>query len=195
MKKLLIATKNPGKIAEYKIILKDLPLEIVTLGDLNIQADVEEDGKTFKENAIKKAKAFAQITKLLTLAEDAGLEVDALDGAPGVYSARYCQGTDEDRCKLLLKNLRCVSAKKRAARFKAIVAIFDPKTKKIKTCRGGLEGRIATKPKGKHGFGYDPVFYIPELKKTAAELTTQEKNKFSHRGKACWKAKKILEKF
>ncbi len=192
MKKLLIATYSKGKFREIEKILKGLPFEIVSLKEAGIDFEVEETGKTFKANAILKARTYGKLTGLLTLAEDAGLEVDALGGAPGVYSARYCPGTDEDRYRLLLKNLAGVSTKKRTARFKAVVAIFDPKTGKIKTCQGVLEGRIATEPKGKHGFGYDPTFYVPKLKKRTAELTTEEKNKISHRGKAWQKAKKLL---
>ena len=195
MKKILIATHSKGKFPEIKKILKGLPFKIVNLDNVGIDFEIEETGSTFRKNAILKARAYGKITGLLTLAEDSGLEVDALNGAPGVYSARYCPGTDKDRYRLLLRNLRGIPAKKRTARFKAVVAIFDPKTKKGRTCQGSFEGRIATKPRGKCGFGYDPVFYIPELKKTAAELTTEEKNKISHRGKAWRKARKILELF
>lgn len=195
MKKLLIATHSKGKFPEIKKILEGLPFEIVNLDDVGIDFEIEETGKTFRENAILKARAYGKITGLLTLAEDSGLEVDALGGMPGVCSARYCDGTDEDRDRLLLKNLKSVPAKKRTARFKAVVAVFDPRTNKARTCQGGFEGNVTFKPKGKHGFGYDPIFYIPELKKTTAELTVKEKNKISHRGKACWKARKILEKY
>lgn len=195
MKKILIATHSKGKFPEIKKILEGLPFKIVNLDDVGIDFEVEETGKTFKANAILKARTYGKITGLLTLAEDAGLEVDALNGAPGVYSARYCPGSDEDRYRLLLRNLRGIPAKKRIARFKAVVAIFDPKTNKVRTCQGIFEGRVATEPKGEHGFGYDPVFYIPGLKKIAAGLTTEEKNKISHRGKAWRKARKILELF
>ena len=195
MKKLLIGTHNKGKFSEIKKILQDLPFDIISLKKAGIDFEVRETGSTFKENAIFKARTYGKLTGLLTLAEDAGLEVDALGGAPGIYSARYCSGTDEKRYRLLLKNLKGVSIKKRTARFKAIVAIFYPKTGEIKTCQGVFEGRIATGPKGKHGFGYDPVFYSPESKKRSAELTAEEKNKISHRGKAWRKAKKLLEMY
>jgi len=195
MKKILIATHSKGKFPEIKKILKGLPFKIVNLDDVGIDFEVEETGSTFRENAILKARSYGKITGLLTLAEDAGLEVDVLNGAPGVYSARYCPGTDEDRYRLLLRNLRGVSAKKRIARFKAVVAIFDPKSKKVRTCQGVLEGRITFEPKGEHGFGYDPIFYVPQLRKRTAELTAEEKNKISHRGKAWRKARKILELF
>lgn len=195
MKKILIATHSKGKLREIEKILNGLPFKIVSLKEAGIDFEVEETGKTFKANAILKARTYGKLTGLLTLAEDAGLEVDALGEAPGIYSARYCPGTDENRYRLLLKNLKGVSIKKRTARFKAIVAVFDPKTGKIKTCQGVFEGRIATEPKGKHGLGYDPVFYNPELKKRSAELTTKEKNKISHRGKAWRKARKILDKY
>lgn len=195
MKKLLIATHSKGKFPEIKKILKGLPFKIINLNDVGIDFEVEEAGKTFRENAILKARTYGKITGLLTIAEDSGLEVDALNGAPGVYSARYCDGIDQDRYHLLLKNLRGVPAKKRTARFKATIAIFDPRTKKIRTFQGVFEGRIATEPRGKHGFGYDPVFYVPQLKKRTAELTTEEKNEISHRGKAWRKARKVLESY
>lgn len=193
--KILIATHNQGKFREIKKILEDLPFKFLNLKDVEIDFEVEETGKTFRENAILKARTYGKVSGLLTLAEDSGLEVDALGGAPGVCSARYCNGSDEDRYRLLLKNLRGVPVKKRTARFKAVVAIFDPKTEKIRTCQGVFEGRIAFKPKGEYGFGYDPVFYIPELKKRSAELTTEEKNRISHRGKAWRKAREILYEY
>jgi XTP/dITP diphosphohydrolase len=195
MKKILIATHSKGKFPEIKKILKGLPFKIVNLDDVGIDFEIEETGSTFRENAILKARAYGKITGLLTLAEDAGLEVNVLNGAPGVYSARYCPGTDEDRYKLLLRNLRGVPAKKRTARFKAVVAIFDPKSKKVRTFQETLEGRITFEPKGEHGFGYDPIFYVLQLRKRTAELTAEEKNKISHRGKAWRKARKILELF
>lgn len=194
MKKILIATHSKGKFPEIKKILEGLPFKIVNLDDVGIDFEVEETGKTFKANAILKARTYGKLTGLLTLAEDAGLEVDVLNGAPGVYSARYCPGIDEDRYRLLLRNLRGVPAKKRTARFKAVIAIFDPKSKKVRTFQETLEGRITFEPKGEHGFGYDPTFYVPQLRKRTAELTTEEKNKISHRGKAWQKARKILEK-
>lgn len=201
MKKILIATHNQGKFREIKKILEGLPVspvggpfKFVNLDDVGIDFEVEETGSIFRENAILKARSYGEITGLLTLAEDSGLEVDALNGAPGVCSARYCDGTDQDRDRLLLKNLRGVPAKKRTARFKAVAAIFDPKSKKVRTCQGVLEGRITFEPKGKYGFGYDPIFYVPQLRKRTAELTTEEKNKISHRGKAWRKVRKILEK-
>lgn len=194
MRKLLIGTHSKGKFPEIKKILQGLPYKIINLVEAGIDFEVEETGKTFRANAILKARAYGKITGFLTLAEDAGLEVDALNGAPGVYSNRYYPGTDEDRYRFLLKNLEGVPEKKRIARFKAVVAIFDPKTDKIKTCQGIMEGRITTSPRGRHGFGYDPVFYNPKLKKRSAELTIQEKNKISHRGKAWRKARGILEK-
>ena len=131
-------------------------------------------------------------TGLLTLAEDAGLEVDVLNGRPGVYTARYTPGTDEDRYKKLLSELQGITEEKRTARFRAIITIYDPENDKVRICEGIYEGRIALEPKGSKGFGYDPVFYNIELGKTNAEMTIEEKNQVSHRGKALRKAKEIL---
>ncbi|QQG45731.1 MAG: non-canonical purine NTP pyrophosphatase [Candidatus Sungiibacteriota bacterium] len=131
---------------------------------------------------------------LLTLAEDAGLEVDILNGRPGVYTARYAPGTDEDRYRKLLSELQNVSEEKRTARFRATIAIYDPSNDKVRTCEGIYEGRIALEPIGNNGFGYDPIFYNEELNKTNAQMTMEEKNKVSHRGKALRKAKIILQR-
>lgn len=192
MKKLLIATTNPGKLREIKLILKDLPLEIVSLKDLNIEKSVREQGETFEENAILKAATHGRMTGLLTMGEDFGLEVDALGGKPGVLSARYCKGSDEDRCKLVLKNLQNVPDRRRTARFRCVVAVFNPENNEIKTYEGIIGGRIIREPRGENGFGYDPVFYVPELGKTVAQLSLEEKNKVSHRGKALRRAKELL---
>lgn len=193
MKKLLVATTNQGKLKEIKLILKGLPLEVVSLKDLNIEKSVREQGKTFEENAILKATAHGRMSGLLTMGEDSGLEVDALGGNPGVFSARYCKGSDEDRCKLVLKNLEKIPDQRRNARFRCAVAVFNPENNEVKTCEGVIEGEIIKEPRGENGFAYDPIFYVPELGKTTAQISPEEKNKISHRGEALRRAKKILE--
>lgn len=193
MGKILIATRNKGKVREIKKILDGLPIELLSLDDFKIDTEVAETGSTFEENAVLKATGYGKIAGILTMAEDSGLEVDALGGAPGVLSARYCPGEDEGRNSLVLKNLRGVPFEKRTARFRCAMAIYEPKSKTLKTCQGKMEGIITEAPRGKNGFGYDPVFYLPKFKKTNAEISTEEKNKISHRGKAFRKAKKLLK--
>lgn len=193
MRKVLLATRNKGKFREIEKILSGLPIQLLNLDDLKINTEVDETGSTFKENAVLKATKYAETAGILTLAEDSGLEVDALKGEPGVLSARYCQGEDKDRTNLVLKNLKGVPFEKRIARFKCVVAIFDPKSKVLKTCQGKMEGIITEAPRGENGFGYDPVFYLPKFKKTNAELPMEEKNKISHRGEGFRKAKEILK--
>ncbi len=194
MRKLLVATRNKGKFLEIKKALENLPFEFLSLdGVEKIPKDfeVKEGGASFLENAVLKAKTFAEMSGLLTLADDSGLEVKALDGRPGVYSSRYA-ATDEERNKKLLGELKDIPKEKRDAQFRCLVAIFDPKTKKLETCEGICKGEIAQEPKGSYGFGYDPVFYLPKFDKTMAQLKTEEKNKISHRGRALKKARKIL---
>ena len=197
MKKLLLATRSKGKFPEIVSELKGLPFELVNLADvpdLPPDFEVEESAATFEGNAIIKAMTFGKKTGLLTLADDAGLEVDALDGRPGVLSARYAPGTDEDRYRKLLGELQDVPEEKRTARFRAVIAIYDPATDRVRTCEGRYEGRIALAPKGDHGFGYDPIFYNVEVGKTNAQMPIEEKNSVSHRGKALRMAKEILQK-
>ncbi len=195
MRKLLIATHNRGKVREYRKLLEDLPFEVVYLDDLGIDETVEETGETFAENAVAKATAYARMTGLLTWADDSGLVVDALGGAPGVRSARYAgpDATDADRYRKLLRALEGVPWEKRTARFRSVVAIATPDGD-IWTTEGVCEGVIAFEPKGTQGFGYDPVFYLPDLGRHMAELSPEEKNRISHRGKAARKAREILEK-
>jgi len=227
MRKLVIATKNPGKAREVTEILEGMPYEIVSLADYPDAPDVEETGPTFAENAAIKARAYADFTGELTLADDSGLEVDALDGAPGVFSSRFAP-TDAERISKLLDLMKDVPDDKRAARFRCAVAIAEPSAALVAlgdgpghhvpdhhlkpvgpgyaegvgpgyvipapliTCEGKIEGVIARFPKGDNGFGYDPVFYVPELGKHFAELTADEKNAISHRGKALREARKAL---
>lgn len=194
MKELLVATKNKGKIKEIKEILLDIPYIIRTLEDVGTTEEVSETGGSFEENAILKAKFFGNKTKLLTLAEDSGLEVDMLGGRPGVYSARYTEGTDEDRINKLLDELKDMPYEKRTARFKAAVAVYNPLSGKTHTFDGVSEGHITDKPMGKNGFGYDPIFFNPDLSKTNARATLEEKNKVSHRFRALSQAKVFLLK-
>lgn len=191
MKKLVIATKNQGKLIELKEILSDLNYEILSLNDYPDAPEVEETGETFKDNAILKAKAYANYTKEMVLADDSGLEVDALDGAPGVYSSRFAE-TDEARIAKLLNMLSNIPDDKRTARFKCVIAVCD-ESEKVKTAEGTLEGIIAFEPKGSNGFGYDPVMFVPEYNLTVAEMDNSMKNSISHRGKALKVIKGMLQ--
>ena len=185
---LLVATTNPGKFREVSAFLKNLPLKIVSLADLFDPPAVTEDGATFEENAVKKARALAEFSGLLTLADDSGLEVDALNGAPGIYSARYAGAECDDtkNNEKLLSKLRSVSEEKRSARFVCALALCSPGSKKIAdwTVRGVCEGRIAFSLQGTHGFGYDPLFFYPPMNKTLGEIERDTKSTVSHRGKA-----------
>ncbi len=193
--KLLLATTNPGKIREITEMLHDIPVQIVSLKEAGITTPVEETGATIYANAVLKAREYARMTGLLTLADDSGIEVDALDGAPGVHSARFAgeHATDEERNNLLLEKLRDVPTAKRTARFRCVVAIATPDLK-IETTEGTIEGQIARGPKGTNGFGYDPLFYVPSLGKHMAELPPEHKNRISHRGKATAAALPILRR-
>ena len=193
MLKLLLASQNLGKLREMKLILQELPIQIISPADLGIQLDVEETGKTYAENAALKAKAFAAKSGLISIGDDSGLEVDALNGEPGLYSARYApnpNANDADRRAFLLKNLHA-HPRPWTARFRATVAIALPNGKTHDT-EGICEGEIIPEEHGTGGFGYDSIFYLPELRHTMAELGETEKNRLSHRGKALEKAKIIL---
>ena len=189
--KIVLATQNKDKIREIKKILGN-SFEILTLTN---PPDVIENGKTLKANAIKKAKAFFRISKITSIADDSGLEVAALKGRPGVYSARFAgkECTYSDNNKKLLKLMGNVPPQKRKASFRTVVAIVFP-SGKVKTAEGKINGYITGKTIGKKGFGYDPVFYYPKSGKTFAQLTAAEKNRISHRGIAFKKAKDILLK-
>jgi XTP/dITP diphosphohydrolase len=195
-RKLLIVTRSKGKFPEIVSLLRGLPFECVNLNDVSDlpqEYEVEEPGTTFEGNAIIKAMTFGKKTGFLSLAEDAGLEVDALNGRPGVYSARYAPGTDADRNNELLGELQGIPEEKRTAQFRAAVAIYDPINDKIRLCEGASEGRITTEPRGINGFGYDQIFFSTQLSKTNAEMTLEEKNSVSHRGIAIRKARDILQ--
>jgi len=191
--KLLIATNNQGKLREYLALLEGLPLELTYLAKEGIHLKVEETGKSFTENAILKARTYAEASGLVTLADDSGLEVDALGGEPGIQSARYGGlKTDEERYRLLLKRLEGVPWEKRSARFRCVIAIAFPGGE-VHTFEGSCEGMINFEPRGQYGFGYDPVFYLPEYGLTMAELPPEEKNRISHRARALRKARLFLE--
>jgi len=194
--KLLVATTNPGKFAEVKDFLRQLPLEVLSLSDLATWPKIIEDGATFKENALKKARSLAEYSGYLTLADDSGLEVDALNGAPGIYSARYCgeEGNDKKNNEKLMHELREISEEKRTGRFVCALALCAPKSHGMKewTVRDSCEGRISFELKGENGFGYDPLFFYPSLGKTFGEIDRAIKATVSHRGKALKKLTEML---
>ena len=194
-RKLLLATRNPGKVREYHRLLTNLPFQITSLDEAGVVQEVAEDGETFEENARTKAETYCSLSGLLTLADDSGLEVDALGGAPGVQSARYGGPglSDEERVKLLLHNLQEVPWERRAARFRCVIAVASP-SQETWTVAGTVEGVVQYEPRGKNGFGYDPVFFLPEPGVTMAELPPGRKNRLSHRGEAAGKAVELLRK-
>ena len=193
MPKLLLATKNSAKAREYWLLLQGILYEIVTLADVGIELVVSETGRTLEENASIKARAYAKQGNLLTLADDSGLEVDVLGGEPGALSARYAgEGvSDRERVEYLLRRLEGIPWERRAARFVCVIAIALPEGE-VELCRGECDGMIAFEPKGEKGFGYDPIFYLPELGRTMAELSIEEKNEISHRGRAAKIARHLL---
>lgn len=191
--KIVLATKNKGKAREIKDMLKDLNLEILTLNDFPEIPALLEDGKTFKENALKKARFVAKHLNMAALADDSGFEVEALDKRPGILSARYAgeNATDEQNNKKLLEELKNIPLKKRRACYRCVIALAFPSGKE-ETVAGDCCGFIALEPKGTGGFGYDPLFFVPEYGKTMAELSPEIKNRISHRGKALAKMRKRL---
>jgi len=192
-KNLLIATRRKGKLKEIKEVLKGLKFKLITLEDINFsQVEPKENGKTFTENAKIKAKFYGKKTNLLTLADDSGLIVDALPDKLGVKTKRYLKGSDKDRYQKLLEEMKNIPNNKRAAKFISSVCLFDPKLGKVKNAQGICQGKIAAQAKGKHGFGFDPVFIVDQVNKHFAELTLEEKNRVSHRAKALEKIKKYL---
>jgi len=193
-KRLLIATNNPGKAAEYRALLADTGWEVVTPRDLGLNLEVEEGGAGYAENATIKASAFAKATGLVALADDSGIEVEALGGAPGPLSARFggVGIRDEQRVALLLERLAGVPPEKRSARFRCLIAVARPDGE-VSLFEGRCEGQVAEEPRGEGGFGYDPVFLLPERGLTLAELPPKEKNAVSHRGHAARQARAFLE--
>ena len=191
--KLLIATHNTGKLRELTELLGDIPYELVSLGDLGIHYDVDETGVTFEQNATLKAETYCELAGIKTLADDSGLEVDALGGEPGVRSARYAgpDATDAERVEFLLDKLNGTDPDTWSARFRCVIAIAEP-DRPTSLYQGSCEGRIVSEPRGDNGFGYDPVFLFPNIGLTMAELSTEEKNCVSHRAEAAQEAARSL---
>lgn len=192
MSELLLATNNPGKLREIQALLADLGIELLTPDQLGIEFQVDETGKSYAENAALKATALARATGMLTLGDDSGLEVDALDGAPGLHSARFSSkpgATDADRRAYLLQ---CLQGRARPwrARFRCLIAITSGE--QVQFAEGICEGEIIPEERGSNGFGYDPIFLLPDLGKTMAELTMQEKNYLSHRARAVIAARPLI---
>ena len=188
--KLLAATNNKNKLREFKEILTPLGFDIISMAESGIEADPEENGITFLENAMIKATEICRLANVPVLADDSGLEVDALDGAPGIYSARYAPGSDSDRVNKLLSDME--GKENRAARFVSAVVICYPDGKSISAI-GTCEGVISDAPAGENGFGYDPIFYVQQYERTYAQLSADEKNAISHRGVALRKLREKLE--
>ena len=193
MDKIVFATTNEGKVKEIKEILGDFPIEVVSMKEMGITADIEENGTTFEENSLIKARALAKLTGLPALADDSGLEVDYLNGEPGIYSARYLgRDTDYDyKNNYIIDKLSGVKGEERSARFVCVISLVLPDGREFVE-RGVVEGLIGYEQKGENGFGYDPIFYLPEYGKTSAELPPEKKNKISHRGKALTAMKKLI---
>ena len=193
MDKIVFATTNAGKIKEIKEILADFDVEVASMKEMNITADIEENGATFEENSLIKARAVSKLTGLPALADDSGLEVDYLNGEPGIYSARYLgRDTDYDyKNNYIIKKLKEAKGEERSARFVCVISLVLPDGREF-VKKGVMEGRIGYEIKGENGFGYDPIFYLPEYGKTSAEISAEEKNKISHRGKALSAMKELI---
>ena len=196
LKKIVFATGNKGKVKEIQMILADLGVEVTTMKEEGICVDVEENGSTYEENAMIKAREVAKYTNAIVMADDSGLEIDYLNKEPGIYSARYMGEDTSYRIKNgnLIDRLAGVPDEQRTARFVCAIAAVLPDGKEL-TTRGVIEGRIGYEEKGTNGFGYDPIFYVPEFDKTTAELTEEEKNQVSHRGRALEIMKEELKKY
>ncbi|MFA5628799.1 MAG: XTP/dITP diphosphatase [Dehalococcoidales bacterium] len=196
MSALLIATNNRGKLAEFKLIFAGLPCSIISPLDINLELEVIENGATFEENAALKSLSFAKASGLLTLADDSGLEVEALRGEPGVMSARYAgeNASDSDRVKYLLGKMEKIPQNQRQARFRSVIAITTPGDLQTELSKGECCGEITFEPRGENGFGYDPIFFLPQFGKTMAEISKDLKNEISHRGMAARNAVPILKK-
>lgn len=194
--RIIFATGNMGKIKEIRMIMADTGMEVLSMKEAGISVDIEEDGATYEENALIKARAVAAHTDDIVMADDSGLEIDYLNCEPGVYSARYL-GEDTSytiKNANLIERLDGVPDEKRTARFVCAIAAVLPDGREL-TTRAAIEGRIGYEEKGSHGFGYDPIFYVPQFQKTTAELTEEEKNVVSHRGKALQLMKEELKKY
>ncbi|HRQ39037.1 MAG TPA: XTP/dITP diphosphatase [Chloroflexota bacterium] len=194
VKKLLVATHNKGKVREFAEMMQDMDIAWLGLDEVGVTEDVPETGNTFRENAVLKAVTYAQMRGLLTLADDSGLEIDALGGAPGVYSARYggTELTHAGRYELVLQQLAHVPESARTARFRCVIVVADAHGRILAEADGVCEGLIAHSPAGSGGFGYDPVFFMPEMGKTMAQLSSAEKHQVSHRGRAMRQLEPLL---
>ena len=192
MRPLLVATQNRHKLEEYRSLLAGLPFELRSLQDEGIDEDVDETGATFDDNARLKADRYRDLTGLLTLADDSGIEIDALGGEPGVHSKRWAGDVDDaERNRLVLERLANVPDDGRTARFRCVIAIAEP-GRQTQTVQGKVEGVVAHVPKGSNGFGYDPIFFVPELGQTLGEVPPEVKNSLSHRARAAEAAGKVL---
>jgi XTP/dITP diphosphohydrolase len=196
MKEIVVATSNPGKLREIKDALQGMALEILSLLDLSPMLPLEEEGRTFRENALQKARVVANLTGRLTIADDSGLEVDSLQGMPGVRSARFAGegASDAENNRKLLQLMAGVPSTQRGATFRCVIALVSPEGKE-KWVEGVCRGVIGNTERGSEGFGYDPLFLLPELGKTLAELPLEVKNKVSHRGRALAALKEALADF
>ncbi|MCI3196287.1 XTP/dITP diphosphatase [Bacillus sp. HU-1818] len=194
MKEAIIATHNPGKVKEFKDILAPKGYDVKSLADIGFLEEIEETGHTFEENAVLKAEAVAKAVNKMVIADDSGLSVDNLGGSPGVYSARYAGEQKDDTANInkVLQKLKGIEKEQRTARFRCALAVSIP-GEETKTVEGHVEGYIAEEPKGENGFGYDPIFIVKDKDKTMAELTSDEKNKISHRANALKKLSQLLE--
>ena len=194
--KIIFATGNAGKIKEIQMIMEDTGMEVLSMKEAGITVDVEENGATYEENALIKARAVAEKTDCIVMADDSGLEIDYLNKEPGIYSARY-MGEDTSyhiKNHNLIERLAGVPDEQRTARFVCAIAAILPDGKEL-TTRATIEGRIGYEEKGENGFGYDPIFYVPQFGRTTAELTEEEKNQVSHRGKALELMKEELKNY
>ncbi|MGZ3605808.1 MAG: XTP/dITP diphosphatase [Thermodesulfobacteriota bacterium] len=193
---MIVATRNRGKTREIREALKGLGVRIRSLSDFSNVPEIEENGKTFVDNALKKARYYTKYFGKVTLADDSGLEVDILKGLPGIYSARYAgeKASSQENNEKLLREMEGVPISKRGARFKCVIAVVSPDGREI-LAEGVCKGRIGFGEKGRKGFGYDPLFVLPNYGKTMAQLSLKEKNKISHRGKALRKIRKMIQSF
>lgn len=193
--RLLLATNNPGKVAEYRLLLEGCGWDVVTAAELGLQPPGEETGASYDENARMKALHGAQASGLVTLADDSGLEIQALDGAPGPGSARFLgdQASYRERFDEILRRLKGLPKQRRGAIFRCVIAIAQPRWQEVRFARGEVAGFIAEGPRGEGGFGYDPIFWLPQHSATMAELPEQEKNSISHRARAAAVARQILK--
>ena len=195
MPQLLIATNNPGKLSEFERLLAGCGWDVVTPAQLNLRLPDDEPGETYEENAKIKALNAARASGLVTLADDSGLEIDALDGGPGARSARFL-GEDasyEERFARILGEMAELPSEKRWARFRCVIALAEPASQEVRLCEDEVQGLIAFEPRGEQGFGYDPIFYLPEQARTMAELPSYMKDVISHRGRAAARARPLLK--